>query len=147
MKTLPSRTIFASTAFFLMEYPTFFAYPTDGRQYVNVATIDGSDPSGGAGIQADLKTFASLRCYGISIITTLTAQNTCEGSSIYSLPSAFVGQQLASVFNDIRIDAIKLGLLDGEETIIEVAGFLERIGTEKLPSLVIDPVIYAKRGD
>ncbi|CAF2153605.1 unnamed protein product [Rotaria magnacalcarata] len=130
-----------------MPQSTFLSYPIDEHRYINVLTIAGSDPSGGAGLQADLKTFASLHCYGMSIITALTAQNTCGVDSIHSLPSTFVRQQLESVFNDIRIDAIKLGMLEREEIINEVAQFLEEKGADTLPPLVVDPVIYAKSGD
>ncbi|CAF4375647.1 unnamed protein product, partial [Rotaria magnacalcarata] len=95
------------------------------------------DPSGGAGLQADLKTFASLHCYGMTTITALTAQNTCGVDSIYSLPASFVRQQLKSVFSDINIDAIKIGMLEREEIVVEVAQFLEEKGVAKLPPLVV----------
>ena len=73
-------------------------YPIDKHRYVNVVTIAGSDPSGGAGLQADMKTFASLHCYGMTVITALTAQNTCGVHGIESLPPTFVRQQLDAVF-------------------------------------------------
>lgn len=130
-----------------MPRTTLLSYPLDEHRYVNVLTIAGSDPSGGAGLQADLKTFASLRCYGMSIVTALTAQNTCGVDNIYSLPSTFIRQQLESVFKDIRVDAIKIGMLDQEQIINEVAEFLAQLGIDKVPPLVIDPVIYAKSGD
>ncbi|CAF3430369.1 unnamed protein product [Rotaria socialis] len=126
----------------------FLAYPIDEHCYINVMTIAGSDPSGGAGLQADLKTFASLYCYGMTTITALTAQNTCGVDGIYSLPASFVRQQLESVFSDINIDAIKIGMLEREEIIVEVAQFLEeKRAAAALPPLVVDPVIYAKSGD
>jgi hydroxymethylpyrimidine/phosphomethylpyrimidine kinase len=77
----------------------------------NVLSIAGSDPSGGAGIQADLKTFAALRVYGMAAISGLTAQNTCGVRAIQPLPAAFVAAQIDAVFEDIRVDAVKLGML------------------------------------
>lgn len=72
----------------------------------NVLAIAGSDPSGGAGIQADLKAFAAQRCYGMAAITALTAQNTRGVSGVHLVPPAFVQQQLAAIFEDIRVDAV-----------------------------------------
>lgn len=131
-----------------MSESSFLAYPIDEHRYINVLTIAGSDSSGGAGLQADLKTFASLHCYGMSIVTALTAQNTYGVDGIHSLPHTFVRQQLESVFNDLQVDAIKLGMLQRKEIMIEVAQFLEkRKAVAALPPLVVDPVIYAKSGD
>lgn len=121
-------------------------YPVDHRRYITVLTIAGSDPSGGAGLQADLKTFASLECYGMSVVTALTAQNTQGVQSIYSLPISFVREQLESIFHDIhQIDAIKIGMLEREEIIEQVVTFLRE--RSRLPALVVDPVMFAKGGD
>lgn len=121
-------------------------YPVDHRRYISVLTIAGSDPSGGAGLQADLKTFASLECYGMSVVTALTAQNTQGVQSIHSLPISFVQEQLESIFHDIhQIDAIKIGMLEREEIIDQVVTFLRE--RTQLPALVVDPVMFAKGGD
>ena len=80
-------------------------------KYPTVLTIAGTDPTGGAGIQADLKTFAALGCYGMSVITALVAQNTTGVKSIHSVPPEFVRQQLLAVLEDIRPDAIKIGMV------------------------------------
>ncbi|MEA2935481.1 MAG: hydroxymethylpyrimidine/phosphomethylpyrimidine kinase, partial [Variibacter sp.] len=74
-------------------------------------TIAGSDSSGGAGIQADLKTFAALGVYGASVITALTAQNTRGVTSIHDVPPEFVAQQIDSVFSDLAVSAVKIGML------------------------------------
>jgi len=122
------------------------SYPLDNDRYISVLTIAGSDPSGGAGLQADLKTFSSLQCYGMSIVTALTAQNTQGVQSLHSLPATFIREQLNSIFNDIhQIDAIKIGMLEREEIIDEVAAFLQQQKT--LPLLVVDPVMFAKSQD
>ena len=106
----------------------------------------GSDPSGGAGLQADLKTFSYLQCYGMSVVTALTAQNTQGVQSVHSLPATFIREQLNSVFDDIhQIDAIKIGMLERKEIIDEVADFLQ--SRTNLPLIVVDPVIFAKSSD
>lgn len=76
-------------------------------QRINALTIAGTDPSGGAGIQADLKTFSALGAYGCSVITALVAQNTCGVQSVYRIEPDFVAAQLDSVFGDVRIDTTK----------------------------------------
>jgi hydroxymethylpyrimidine kinase/phosphomethylpyrimidine kinase len=122
------------------------SYPLDNHRYISVLTIAGSDPSGGAGLQADLKTFSSLQCYGMSVVTALTAQNTQGVQSLHSLPATFVREQLNSIFNDIyQIDGIKIGMLEREEIIDEVADFLRQQKT--LPMIVVDPVMFAKSRD
>lgn len=78
-------------------------------QRINALTIAGTDPSGGAGIQADLKTFSALGAYGCSVITALVAQNTCGVQSVYRIEPDFVAAQLDSVFSDVRIDTTKSG--------------------------------------
>lgn len=109
----------------------------------NLLTIAGSDPSGGAGIQADLKTFSALGCYGMSVITALTAQNTQGVQGIYPVPPAFVREQLQSVFADIRINAVKTGMLGDVALIETIAEFLK----DKKTTLVVDPVMTAQSGD
>ena len=110
---------------------------------VNVLTIAGSDSGGGAGIQADLKTFSANGVYGASVITALTAQNTQQVTSIHSVPPAFVRQQLEAVFADIQIAAVKTGMLGDAAMVAEVADFLKSQSVK----LVVDPVMIAKSGD
>jgi hydroxymethylpyrimidine/phosphomethylpyrimidine kinase len=107
-------------------------------------TIAGSDSGGGAGIQADLKTFAALGVYGSSAITALTAQNTLGVQGVYPVDPEFVGQQIDSVMSDIGADAAKTGMLFSAEIIQVVAERVRRWGIEKL---VVDPVMVAKSGD
>ncbi|MCH7555500.1 MAG: bifunctional hydroxymethylpyrimidine kinase/phosphomethylpyrimidine kinase [Proteobacteria bacterium] len=114
------------------------------RGIANALTIAGSDRGGGAGIQADLKTFSALGVYGASVITALTAQNTREVRAIHDVPPEFIAQQIDAVFDDIRIDAVKIGMLSRPEVIETVAAGLERHGVTKL---VLDPVMVAKSGD
>ncbi len=109
----------------------------------NVLSIAGSDPSGGAGIQADLKTFAALGVYGMAAISGLTAQNTRGVSAIQPLPPAFIAAQIDAVFEDIRVDAVKLGMLGGAEVVAAVADCLSRW---RPPAIVLDPVMVAKSG-
>jgi hydroxymethylpyrimidine/phosphomethylpyrimidine kinase len=106
-------------------------------------TIAGSDSGGGAGIQADLKTFAALGVYGASVITSVTAQNTLEVAGIYDLPPEFVALQLDTVVRDFSIDAIKTGMLSNSAIIRTVSQRLRALGVEKL---VVDPVMVAKGG-
>ncbi len=106
-------------------------------------TIAGSDPSGGAGIQADLKTFGALDSYGMSVITALTAQNTVGVRSIFSVSPAFVGDQIDAIFEDIGADAVKIGMLDRKEMIEIVANRLRHYRVSKT---VLDPVMVAKSG-
>jgi hydroxymethylpyrimidine/phosphomethylpyrimidine kinase len=113
------------------------------NQYFRVLTIAGSDSGGGAGIQADLKTFASLGCYGMSVITALTAQNTVGVTSIFDVSSEFVGDQFDAVMSDIGTDVIKIGMLHKPEIIELVASKLTRFPT--IP-VVLDPVMIAKGG-
>jgi hydroxymethylpyrimidine kinase / phosphomethylpyrimidine kinase / thiamine-phosphate diphosphorylase len=106
-------------------------------------TIAGSDSGGGAGVQADLKTFAALGVYGASVITSVTAQNTLEVTGIHDLPAEFVTLQLDTVMRDLPIDAIKTGMLSNPAIIRAVSERLQALGTEKL---VVDPVMVAKGG-
>ena len=107
-------------------------------------TIAGSDSGGGAGIQADLKTFSALGNYGCSVITALTAQNTLGVQSIYDVSSAFVSEQLESVFSDLNISAVKVGMLSQPEIIDTVVG---AFGDYNPKYLVVDPVMVATSGD
>ncbi len=109
-----------------------------------VLTIAGSDSGGGAGIQADLKTFAALGVYGMSALTSITAQNTVGVQGIYDLPAYFVGQQIDSVLSDIGADAVKTGMLSNSEIIAVVVAKVRQYGVE---NLVVDPVMMAKSGD
>jgi len=106
-------------------------------------TIAGSDSSGGAGIQADLKTFAALGVYGASVITALTAQNTQAVSGIHDVPAAFVAAQMDAVFSDLDVGAVKIGMLSQVPTIETVAEGLNR---HRAKNIVLDPVMVATSG-
>ncbi|MBM3567271.1 MAG: bifunctional hydroxymethylpyrimidine kinase/phosphomethylpyrimidine kinase [Alphaproteobacteria bacterium] len=110
----------------------------------NVLSIAGSDPSGGAGIQADLKTFAAHGAYGCAVLTALTAQNTKGVDGVHPVPPAFVAAQIDCLFADLRIDAVKIGMLGSSETIDVVAAAIRR---HRPPIVVLDPVMVAKSGD
>ena len=114
------------------------------KQYRKVLTIAGSDSGGGAGIQADLKTFSAIGCYGMSVITALTAQNTRGVNGIHAVPPAFAVEQIDAVLSDIGADAIKIGMLYSAELIEAVAAALRRHGAQKI---VLDPVMLAQSGD
>jgi len=116
----------------------------EGRTYRRVLTIAGSDSGGGAGIQADLKTFAAIGCYGMSAITALTAQNTTGVTDIHAVPPAFVARQMEAVFSDIGTDAVKIGMLFSSELIETVADQLKKHGAG---NIVLDPVMVAQSGD
>ncbi|MBI4336951.1 MAG: bifunctional hydroxymethylpyrimidine kinase/phosphomethylpyrimidine kinase [Chloroflexi bacterium] len=107
-------------------------------------TIAGSDSGGGAGIQADLKTFAALGVYGTSAITAITAQNTLRVSAVHELPPEMVAAQIDAIVTDIGADAVKTGMLSSSPIIHVVA---ERVRHYKLERLVVDPVMVAKSGD
>jgi hydroxymethylpyrimidine/phosphomethylpyrimidine kinase len=107
-------------------------------------TIAGSDSGGGAGIQADLKTFSAYRVFGLSVITAVTAQNSVGVQGVENLPPAFVAQQLRSVLEDFGVDAAKCGMLSVAPIIEAVAGVL---GEHPIDKLVVDPVMVAKSGD
>ncbi len=107
-------------------------------------TIAGSDSSGGAGIQADLKTFAALGVYGASVITALTAQNTTGVSAIHQVPADFVTAQIDAVFADLEVRAVKIGMAGQLATIDAIAEGIRR-WTPK--HLVLDPVMVATSGD
>jgi hydroxymethylpyrimidine/phosphomethylpyrimidine kinase len=107
-------------------------------------TIAGSDSGGGAGIQADLKTFSALGVYGASVVTALTAQNTLGVQGIHDVPPGFVAQQMDSVFSDLAVGAVKIGMLSRSPVIQTVAAGLER---HHASNVVLDPVMVATSGD
>ncbi len=106
-------------------------------------TIAGSDPSGGAGIQADLKTFSALGVYGMSVITALTAQNTTGVSDVHLVPPEFVASQINAIFDDVRVNAIKIGMIANVKIAIAIADELQM--HQDIP-IVLDPVMVAKGG-
>lgn len=107
-------------------------------------TIAGSDSGGGAGIQADIKTFTALNVYGMSVITSITAQNTQSVVGINDVPAELVELQIDAVICDIGVDAAKTGMLSNKPIILSVAKKIKQYGIEKL---VVDPVMRAKGGD
>lgn len=107
-------------------------------------TIAGSDSGGGAGIQADLKTFAAHGVYGTCAITAVTAQNTVGVNAVLTLPSEIVTAQVRAVADDIGVDAVKTGMLSTTNIVKTVAALLPTLGT---PHIVVDPVMVAKSGD
>ena len=109
----------------------------------NVLSIAGSDPSGGAGIQADLKAIAANGGYGMAALTALTAQNTRGVFGVHPVPPDFLRAQIAAVFDDIRVDAVKIGMLGTPDLVRVVA---EALDGRDLP-VVLDPVMVAKGGD
>ncbi|MBX6322195.1 MAG: bifunctional hydroxymethylpyrimidine kinase/phosphomethylpyrimidine kinase [Rhodospirillaceae bacterium] len=110
----------------------------------NVLTIAGTDPSGGAGIQADLKTFSALGAYGASVVTALVAQNTRGVRDVRLVEPAFVAAQIDAVFEDVRIDAVKIGMVGTAAIAETVAAALQR---HRARNIVLDPVMVAKSGD
>jgi hydroxymethylpyrimidine/phosphomethylpyrimidine kinase len=108
----------------------------------NVLSIAGSDPSGGAGIQADLKAFAANGVYGMAALTALTAQNTAGVAAVHALPPDFVASQIAEVLVDIRVDAVKIGMIANAGIARAVAGALSDVEAP----IVLDPVMVAKGG-
>jgi hydroxymethylpyrimidine/phosphomethylpyrimidine kinase len=111
---------------------------------IQTLTIAGSDSGGGAGIQADLKTFAAHGVYGTSAITALTAQNTRGVAGVHVVPAEFVTLQIETVVSDLGCDAVKTGMLANEAIVEAVAAAIESL---ELPNLVVDPVMVAKGGD
>ena len=114
------------------------------KHYARVLTIAGSDSGGGAGIQADLKTFAALGCYGMTAITALTAQNTKGVQGIHGIPAEFLKAQIQSVMDDIGVDAVKIGMLHAPEIVDVVAWAIDHY---QLKNVVLDPVMVATSGD
>ena len=113
------------------------------HQYLRLLTIAGSDSGGGAGIQADLKTFSALGCFGMSAITALTAQNTTGVRSIHGVPPDMLRNQIDAVVEDIGVDAIKIGMLHSPEVVQTVASAIDR---HALAHVVLDPVMVATSG-
>ncbi len=109
-----------------------------------VLTIAGSDPSGGAGIQADLKTFSALKCYGMAAITALTAQNTMGVKGLHEVDPEFLELQLRAIFDDVPPDALKIGMVGDVESIEVIVKILEEY---KPPNVVVDPVMISTSGD
>ena len=106
-------------------------------------TIAGSDPSGGAGIQADLKTFTSLGVYGQAVITSLTAQNIKEVTGIRDVPPEFIGIQIDTLHKDLGFNSVKTGMLSNRKSISIVA---EKVKEYRIKNLVVDPVIISTSG-
>src|SRR6478672_11009605 len=106
----------------------------------SVLSIAGSDPGGGAGIQADIKTISALGGYGMAAVTALTAQNTHGVRSVHVPEPAFLREQLDAVSDDIRIDAVKIGMLATAAVATEVADWLRRV---RPPHVVLDPVMVS----
>jgi hydroxymethylpyrimidine/phosphomethylpyrimidine kinase len=113
------------------------------RQYPRVLSIAGSDSGGGAGIQADLKTFSALGCFGMTAITALTAQNTCGVRAIHGVPPEMLRDQIDAVLEDIGVDAVKVGMLHSPEIVLTVAQAIDR---HHLAQVVFDPVMVATSG-
>jgi hydroxymethylpyrimidine/phosphomethylpyrimidine kinase len=109
----------------------------------NVLSIAGSDPSGGAGIQADLKAFSALGAYGMAVITALTAQNTQGVRSFQTIDPTFVAEQIDAIFADVRVDAVKIGMVATAEIATAIADQLRHHGAR---NIVLDPVMVAKSG-
>ncbi len=111
--------------------------------YYKALTIAGSDSGGGAGIQADLKTFSAFGVYGMSAITALTAQNTIGVDAVHEVPIDFIAKQIDAVVSDIGVDAVKIGML-GTASIVEMVA--SKIREHRLQQLVLDPVMISKSG-
>ena len=118
--------------------------PATGLRYARVLSIAGSDSGGGAGIQADLKTFSALGCYGMTAITAITAQNTCGVTGIHGIPPEMLKAQIDAVVQDIGVDAVKIGMLHSPEVVRVVADAIRKY---QLPNVVLDPVMVATSGD
>jgi len=118
--------------------------PEFTERYARVLSIAGSDSGGGAGIQADLKTFAALGCYGMTAITALTAQNTVGVTGIHGVPASFLKAQIEAVLDDIGADAIKIGMLHAPEIVEVVAWAIDHYRPRHV---VLDPVMVAASGD
>lgn len=116
---------------------------TQNGHVVRALTIAGSDSGGGAGIQADLKTFSAFGVYGTSVLTALTAQNTLGVQGVFYIDAMFIQQQLNSVLDDIGTDAVKTGMLGSRDIIHTVANELRQ---RNVRNLVVDPVMIAKGG-
>ncbi|MFW9878532.1 MAG: bifunctional hydroxymethylpyrimidine kinase/phosphomethylpyrimidine kinase [Candidatus Thorarchaeota archaeon] len=114
------------------------------KKFYKVLTIGGFDGSGGAGIQADLKTFSALGCYGTTVLTALPVQNTMGVKSVYSIETSCVEEQIISILEDMHIDAVKVGMLHRGDIIESVVKILKPYNNI---NIVLDPVMVAKSGD
>ncbi len=114
------------------------------KNYYRALSIAGSDSGGGAGIQADLKTFSALGCYGMTVITALTAQNSVGVTGIQAVPPEFIALQMDAVLTDIGADVVKIGMLHSPEVIRTVAAGLKKHACD---SVVLDPVMVTRNGD
>lgn len=114
------------------------------KEYKRALTIAGSDPSGGAGIQADLKTFSACGCFGTSAIVAVVDENTVGVTGVHPIPVDFVKGQIKSVLDDIGADAIKIGMLHSSELII---GVKDTLAKYDIKNIVLDPVMVATSGD
>ena len=114
------------------------------KKYTTVLTIAGSDGSGGAGIQADIKTFAALECYGLSVITALTAQNTMGINAVYPVSDTSVIEQFRSIASDIPVDAVKIGMLGNASIIKTVALLLREL--QGTPPVILDTILASSGG-
>lgn len=115
----------------------------DMKRYIPVLTVAGSDSSGGAGIQADIKTISAIGCYAMSAITAITAQNTCGVTAIQGIDPGVVAAQISAVCSDIPPMAVKTGMLFSRDIVMSVA---EGISSFRVPHLVIDPVMVSTSG-
>ena len=113
------------------------------HHYARVLSIAGSDSGGGAGIQADLKTFAALGCFGMTAITAITAQNTCGVRAIHGVPPEMLRDQMDAVLEDIGVDAVKVGMLHSPDIVRTVAQAIDR---HQMQRVVFDPVMVATSG-
>ncbi|MCO6389361.1 bifunctional hydroxymethylpyrimidine kinase/phosphomethylpyrimidine kinase [Aliihoeflea sp. 40Bstr573] len=111
---------------------------------LNVLTIAGTDPTGGAGIQADIKTFSAMGAYAMSVVTAVVAQNTQGVRAFVALEPEFVAAQIDAVFDDVRVDAVKIGMVANEGIARTIA---ERLRHHGARNVVLDPVMVAKSGD
>jgi hydroxymethylpyrimidine/phosphomethylpyrimidine kinase len=118
--------------------------PPRTAHYPRILSIAGSDSGGGAGIQADLKTFSALGCFGMTAITAITAQNTVGVSAIHGVPPEMLKAQIQTVVEDIGVDAVKIGMLHSAEVVQVVALAIRHY---RLPNVVLDPVMVATSGD
>ncbi len=114
------------------------------QNYITVLSIAGSDPSGGAGIQADLKTCAALGCYGLSVITALTAQNSKGISKILPISGDFIKNQIDTLMNDFNVDIVKIGMIPNKEVL---SILVNRLDFYDFKYIIIDPVLNASHGE
>ncbi|MGZ8131017.1 bifunctional hydroxymethylpyrimidine kinase/phosphomethylpyrimidine kinase [Bordetella bronchiseptica] len=127
-----------------MNHPASSATPRGERRIPNALSIAGVDPSGGAGVLADVKAMSALGAYGCAVIAAMTAQNTQGVTGISPVPAEFVGLQIDTLFADVPIDAVKLGMLGQEVVTLVVA---EKLARWQPAHIVLDPVMVAKSGD